>query len=138
MKIEFGKGTILQNNSSGLTVMTAGPILGNVLEACSGLNVNLVYFQTIKPIDKELIEYFKKTRILVVHDAYGLYEAISEVPDLCLSYYGLPDGFCSWYGTLNDIRKKIGLDVDSIRNKVIEKLVSIKSQGKKGSFIKIK
>jgi transketolase len=125
IKVEFGKGTILQNNSSKLTVMTAGPILGNVREACSGLNVNLVYFHTIKPIDKELIENFRKTKILVVHDAFGLYEAISEVPDLCLSYHGLPDGFCSWYGTLNDIRNKIGLDMESIRQRIKEKLNSL-------------
>ena len=33
-------------------------------------------------------------------------------------YHGLPDAFCCWYGTLNDIRRKIGLDPEGIRKKL--------------------
>jgi len=120
--VEFGKGVILKDSGSEVTVMTAGPILGNVVEACGDLDVNLVYFHTIKPIDREMVYKFKDTKILVIHDAFGLYEAICEVPNLSISYHGLPDEFCSWYGALSDIRKKIGLDVESIRNIVIEEL----------------
>ncbi|MBU0456483.1 MAG: hypothetical protein KKA99_06900, partial [Gammaproteobacteria bacterium] len=120
--VEFGKGVILKDSGSEVTVMTAGPILGNVVEACGDLDVNIVYFHTIKPIDKEIISKFKETQILVIHDAFGLYEAICEVPNLSISYHGLPDEFCSWYGTLSDIRKKIGLDVESIREIVSQKL----------------
>ena len=80
------------------------------MEACRDLPVNLVYFHTLKPIDKALIERFRDTDILVVHDAYGLHEAISEVPALRMHYHGLPDAFCGWYGTVHDIRKRIGLD----------------------------
>ena len=80
--LEFGKGTLLKNEGAQVTVMTAGPILGNVMEACRDLPVNLVYFHTLKPIDKALIERFRDTEILVVHDAYGLHEAIAEVPAL--------------------------------------------------------
>jgi len=116
--VEFGKGVILKNNNASVTVMTAGPLLGNVLEACKGLNVNLVYFHTIKPIDKEMIRKFRNTDILVIHDAFGLYEAICEVPNISVSYYGLPDEFISCYGKLDQIRKHIGLDVDGIRGKV--------------------
>ena len=54
--LEFGKGTLLKNEGAPVTVMTAGPILGNVMEACRDLPVNLVYFHTLKPIDKALIE----------------------------------------------------------------------------------
>lgn len=120
--VEFGKGVVFKDCQAQLTVMTAGPILGNVVEACKDLDVNLVYFHTIKPIDKEIISKFKETQILVIHDAFGLYEAICEVPNLSIYYHGMPDEFCSWYGTLSDIRKKIGLDVESIRNVAIEKL----------------
>lgn len=120
--VEFGQGVILKDCQARLTVMTAGPLLGNVMEACQDLDVNLVYFHTIKPIDKEIISKFKDTQILVIHDAFGLYEAIGEVPNLSVSYHGLPDEFCGWYGTLHDIRKKIGLDPESIRKVVEQKL----------------
>jgi transketolase len=113
--LEFGKGTLLKNEGAPVTVMTAGPILGNVMEACRDLPVNLVYFHTLKPIDKALIEQFRDTEILVVHDAYGLHEAIAEVPALRMHYHGLPDEFCGWYGTVHDIRKRIGLDPAGIR-----------------------
>jgi len=118
MPVEFGKGVIIKDLGSKVTVMTAGPILSNVIEACRDLDINLVYFHTIKPIDKEIIRRFKDTKILVVHDAFGLYEAICEVPNLPVSYHGLPDEFCDWYGTVSDIRGKIGLDVESIREMV--------------------
>jgi transketolase len=113
--LEFGKGTLLKNEGARLTVMTAGPILANVMEAVRDLPVNLVYFHTLKPIDKELIEQFRDTEILVVHDAYGLHEAIAEVSGLRMYYHGLPDAFCGWYGTVHDIRKRIGLDPAGIR-----------------------
>ncbi len=116
--VEFGKGVILKDSGAKLTIMTAGPLLGNVFKACQDLKVNLVYFHTIKPIDKAIISKFKETDIMVFHDAFGLYEAIAEVPNLSLSYHGLPDRFCDWYGTLEDIRKKIGLDPESIRNTI--------------------
>lgn len=113
--IKFGKGVIIKNIGSNVTIMTAGPILENIVNACSDLNINIVYFHTIKPIDKELILKFKDTKILVIHDAFGLYEAICEVPNISISYHGIPDDFCCWYGTLYTMRKKLGLDIESIR-----------------------
>jgi transketolase len=122
LPVEFGKAAVVKDCAAKLTIMTAGPLLGNVLEACRDLPVNLVYFHTIKPIDKEVIAGFRKSEIMVIHDAFGLYEAIAEVPDLSLSYWGITGDFCSWYGRLEDIRAKIGLDVKSIREAVAKKL----------------
>src|SRR5262249_7567652 len=120
--VEFGKAAILKDTGSKLTVMTAGPILGNVMEACKDLAVNLVYFSTIKPIDKETIARFKNTKILVIQDAHGLHEAINEVPNLSTECHGLPDQFCVWYGKVDDIRRMIALDPASIRKLVQDRL----------------
>jgi transketolase len=125
--VQFGKANILRDCGSTLTVMTAGPILGNVMEACQDILVNVVYFNTIKPIDKEVIARFRHTKILVIHDAHGLHEAINEVPELNTTYCGLPDQYCVWYGTVHDIRKMIGLDPASIRALVQGKLHSLSS-----------
>jgi len=119
MPVEFGKGVVLKDEGADVTVVTAGPILQNVISACDGLKVNLLYFHTIKPIDSELLEKYRNTRMLVVHDAYGLYEAVTSVPGLNATYYGLTDSFLCCYGTVNDIRKSLGLDRDSIREKLI-------------------
>jgi transketolase len=118
LPVEFGKGVVVKDLGKPVTVMTAGPLLGNVLEACRDLPVNLVYFHTIKPIDWEMIARFSSTRILVIHDAFGLHEAICEVPNLRTSYHGMGDFFCSWYGTLGEVRAKLELDPASIRERV--------------------
>ncbi len=120
LPVNFGQGVVIKDSGAPLTVMTAGPILANVMEACQSLDVNLVYFHTLKPIDRDLIGRFRNTRILVIHDAFGLYEAICEVPNLSVSYHGMPDQFCVWYGGVHDIRKMIGLDPASLKT-VVEK-----------------
>jgi transketolase len=111
----FGEGLVLKRGGSGVTVMTAGPLLANVLPAVAEFDVNLVYFHTLKPIDRPLVSAFSETRILVVHDAFGLREAVNEVPGLRCWYHGLPDRFCGCYGTLGDMRARLGLDIPGIR-----------------------
>jgi transketolase len=117
-EIEFGKGVVLKRGGSGITVMTAGPLLPNVIEACRDADVNLVYFHTIKPFDSELAAQFADTRILVVHDAHGLKEAVDDIGGVRSWYHGLPDEFCVWYGKVTDIRARIGLDPAGIRARV--------------------
>lgn len=118
LDVKFGKGVVIKDAAAALTVVTAGPLLANVIEGCKDLAANLLYFPTIKPIDAELVARFRHTRFLVVHDGYGLREAINEVPGLRTAYHGLPDAFCVWYGTVHDIRRQIGLDPAGIRQAV--------------------
>jgi transketolase len=115
---EFGKAMVVRDGGHAVTVMTAGPIFANVWEAAKDLPVNIVYFHTIKPIDKAAVARFANTKIVVVHDAFGLHEAVNETPGLSTTYHGLPDEFCGWYGTVHDIRKRIGLDPAGIRARV--------------------
>ena len=119
---EFGRGVVIRDHGAEITVMTAGPLLENVLEACRELPVNLVYFHTIKPIDTELIHRFRNTRIIVVHDAFGLKEAVCEVPEVRVVFHGMCDVFCGCYGTLQDIRRSLGLDPEGIREFVEREL----------------
>ncbi|MEO5350063.1 MAG: hypothetical protein H7836_10500 [Magnetococcus sp. YQC-3] len=121
-EVRFGQGVVLQRGSRDLTVVTAGPILGNVLEAVRDLDLNLLYFHTLKPMDHALLAQFAHTRILVVHDAFGLNEAVHEVGGLRVWQHGLPDQFCGWYGKLEQIRHKLGLDVAGIREAVLSRM----------------
>ncbi len=121
--VEFGRGTIVQDiQNSKVTVMTAGPILGNVVEACKDLPVNIAYFHTIKPLDHGLVYHFRNTNILVAHDAFGLYEAICEISNLSVRYHGLPDKFCRYYGTREEIRHEIDLSPSGIRKAVLQEI----------------
>ena len=127
MDVEFGKALTIRDEGAPLTIMTAGPLLDNVKQACEKLDVNLVYFHTIKPVDRDTIEHFRDTNILVVHDAFGLHEAINEVPGLNTEYHGLPDRFLSYYGKLDDIRGELGLDREGIKQAITNKLGRIKN-----------
>ena len=113
--VAFGHGVPLRDDGAKTTVMTAGPLLGNVLEACRDIDVNIVYFHTLKPIDRELISRYKDTSIVIIHDAFGLKESVCEVPDIRVTYHGIKDSFCNSYGTLQDIRRQLGLDPSGIR-----------------------
>jgi transketolase len=126
LSVEFGRGVIVrESRGADVTVVTAGPILGNVMAACSDLPVNVLYFHTIKPIDTTLLARFADTRIIVVHDAFGLFEAVNASCPAAATYHGLPDDFCCHYGTLADIRGKLGLDAAGIRS-TIKKSLAIK------------
>lgn len=123
---EFGRGVVVRDQGAKVTIVTAGPILGNVLQACADLPVNVLYFHTLKPFDHELLARYRQTRILVVHDAHGLHEAVTEVPDLRVALHGLPDQFCCYYGTLNDARREVRLDAAGIREAVKRRLAEAK------------
>jgi transketolase len=119
LPVEFGKGVIIKETPGAeVTVATAGPLLGNVCAACSDLKVNIIYFHTIKPLDIQLLQRFSNTAIIVVHDAFGLFEAINSACPAKTGYHGLPDQFCCYYGTLADIRRRIGLDAAGIRQRI--------------------
>jgi len=120
--VEFGKGVEIFDKGSSTTVMTSGPILQNVYEAVKDLDVNLVYFHTIKPIDTDLIEKYRWTDILVFQEANGLYEAICDLPYLEVKKFGISDNFYTEYGSVHDARKYYGLDVDNINKKTRSEL----------------
>jgi transketolase len=123
LPVEFGKGILIQETEgSDLTVVTAGSLLGNVLSACSNLPVNIIYFHTIKPLDRDLLDRFAGTKIIVVHDAFGLFEAVNTACSAKTIYHGLPDRFCCYYGTAKNIRNKLGLDAEGIRNVILNEL----------------
>lgn len=121
--VELGKGVIIKETPGAkVTIVTAGPLLGNVIDAANDLPVNILYYHTLKPFDAGLLSRYTKSNIIVVHDAYGLFETVNAACTVKATYHGLPDAFCCFYGTLKDIRSKIDLDASGIRNKIISVL----------------
>ena len=115
LPLSKGKGIVVQNKGADTTIITAGPILEYVIQACENLNVNILYFHTLKPFDSNLIEEYSQTRLKVVQDAHGLFETVCEATSSPIEKLGLPDKFCCCYGTIDDVRKHAGLDVESIK-----------------------
>src|SRR6185295_16943615 len=76
--VEYPRGVVVRDVDGPVTVVTAGPILGNVLQGTKDLPVNVLYFPTIKPFDASLLFKYAHTRLVVVHDATGLFEQVCE------------------------------------------------------------
>lgn len=116
LPLEPGRGgALVRDIGAPATVVTAGPILADVMRAVGDLPVNVVYFHTIKPFDHELLGRFAHTELRVVHDSFGLFEAVCETAGRSVMRLGLPDRFCGTYGTIADARRDAGLGVEAIR-----------------------
>lgn len=118
MPVEFGRGVAIRDVDGPVTVVTAGPILANVLPAVEGLPVNVLYYATIKPFDGALLARYAHTRLVVVHDATGLWEQVCEHATGPVTRLGLPDRYISCYGTVQDVRREVGLDPEHVREVV--------------------
>jgi transketolase len=124
LPLDPARGVVVRDVNGPLTVVTAGPILANVAAALGDLPINILYFPTIKPLDTDLLARFAHTRLVVVHDATGLFEEVCEHATGPVTRIGLPDRFVSCYGTIHDIRREVGLDPAHIREAVAGSLVS--------------
>ena len=132
-QINFGKGILIKEGED-ISVITTGPQVDNVVNASEilmarGINVEIIYIHTIKPLDGELIinSALKTKRILIVEEASvrgGLGDevsmAVGHLQGISTYRMGIGDNFITDYGTYDEICKKIGLDRDGIANKVEE------------------
>ena len=124
--IEIGTGTQLKKGEQ-IAVLSIGTIAKNVSEAISDLNVSHYDLRFVKPLDEALL-----------HQVFANYDNIITVEDSCIkggfgssviefaSHYnyknkitqlGIPDDFIQ-HGSLNKLQKSIGLDDESIKQKI--------------------
>lgn len=108
-------GAVIRDVGADVTLVTAGPLAADVVAAVADVPVNVIYFHTIKPFDRDLLQAYSHTDLRVVHDSFGLHEAVCEVAERSVKRLGLPDRFCNTYGTLADARRDVGLGIDDIR-----------------------
>ncbi|MFC2100403.1 1-deoxy-D-xylulose-5-phosphate synthase [Bacteroidota bacterium] len=137
-KIEVGKGRMIQDGSH-LAVITIGHIGNYVIEVCERLKqeeIQIAHFDMrfLKPIDKNLLHnVFKKfSKIITVEDGTiigGLGSAVIEFMtdnkyNAQVERLGVPDRFIE-QGTIAELHKECGIDVESIYNTVKKFLVKV-------------
>ena len=126
-KIIFGKSVKIRSGNK-LTICVTGPYLKNVLEAEEKLNlkgkIDILYFHTIKPFDsKSVLKSVKKTKKLITIEDLsaqgGIYNlcvnSCHEVNNIITKQIAIKD-FIHSYGSFDDLKKKAGLDTQSIMN----------------------
>ena len=121
------------NRQLSLGIITAGPVLHNVLQAVQimdekGIGIRVVNMHTIKPIDVDAIRSMARDcgRILTVEEhqrAGGLGSAVAEtLTEICpvpMRIHGIDDCFGE-SGTADELLAKHGLDVDGIVRQIEE------------------
>ena len=108
-----------------MTVISIGPTLNIVKEACADLDVEILYINSLLPFDNELIrDNCKSNKILVVEPFYEYSSAQlflqSIKRPILLESVGVPREFIHNYGSKNDIDREIGMTSERIKSRMNE------------------
>lgn len=134
---QIGKA-IKINDGKRIAIFSTGAIFEEVNAACSmliedGYAPAVYTFPTVKPIDKNTIEYVAREYELIAtceeHNIVGGFgsgvaEIIAEMHDrrASLLRIGINDGYASQVGNQKYLRQQCGIDAKSIVDKILEKL----------------
>ncbi len=127
-RIRFGKAIRMQEGNK-LTIIAAGPRLGDAMAAAAGEDFEVIYVHTIQPLDVELIRASaqKTLKILCVEEhsvstglAAAVAEAVGDIPGVTIERIGVPNQFVSSYGEYEDIVRALGLDAAGISKRARE------------------
>lgn len=136
---EFVTGENIQLRSGDeFAVFTTGSIASEALRAVDllkeqGISASLYQVHTIKPFDEESVIRAAKTHPYLVtveeHNIYGgLGSIVSEVVaeqglGVKVKRIGLQDTFAKGYGTIAEVRQQNGLDAESLRERLRERII---------------
>ncbi len=135
-KLELGKGEVLRTGKH-VCLIAIGNMVQPSIEAANlllkkGIEASIVNARFVKPIDKELISQMAKEHELIVTlEENALMGGFGSAVLECLSEnsllpkkvirIGIPDRFIE-HGSQNILRKEIGLDPESIYEKIYSEL----------------
>jgi len=125
-------GSRVLKEGNDLTILSHGPILGEVLAASENLDVEVLDIYSIKPLDEEAIlkSAAKTGKVLVVeeHSFYGglgsaVTELISQRYPLPVKIVGIPDVFGESARSWRELLGKYKMNGRGVRQ-IIERLIS--------------
>lgn len=138
---EIGKAITMRMSTdpSPVVLMTTGVMTTNALRAADilqsdGLDVSVVHFHTIKPVDAAaVVEHGRSARLVVtVEEGIAIGGFGSAVTDILVDELGpnmpwmkriaIPDSFCKNYGVQDDLFDIYGLSPPKIARAVLEKV----------------
>jgi len=138
---EIGKAIAMRTSAdrNPVVLMTTGVMTTNGLKAAdilatAGIDVSVVHFHTIKPLDTAaILEHASSARLVVtIEEGIAIGGFGSAVTDVLVEELGprmphmkriaLPDRFCSNYGVQSDLFEIYGLSPSQIAHTVTEKI----------------
>ena len=123
--VEFGKANIIKEGSKA-TVIAVSIMLDEVIKACDGLDVTILYYTTLEPFDsKTLSDNCPSGKILVVEPEYEgslLYDIHKSIGSRSVSidHVAFPHEIFRNYGTYEEKMNYYGLNAKTIREKLVK------------------
>jgi transketolase len=124
--VESGKNLIIQEKGN-IVIIAVGEMLNIVLKATYDLDVTIVYCTTVKPFDIDSIQNYLNKKIVIVEPYYSG-AVLTNIIRACGGFsgdvmnIGVPNDFINKYGKKHEIDSLIGVDVVSVRKKIMEKV----------------
>ena len=134
--MELGKAQVLQTGEKVALLAVGGMVeeCAKAVERCGqdGINISFINARFVKPFDKDMIRQLQKkhSHLLIVEEGikqggFGqTVEAFVEEEKLSLNVetMAIDDCFVE-HGTVPELRKRLGLDAETIYNKVKERML---------------
>jgi len=119
-----GRSEVLRRGASG-TLVAFGPMLSRTLEACEGLDVNVLYSTSLRPFDATALASVVDhgTPVITIEPFYEgtaamvVTEVLAHLP-VRFASVGVPRAFIHGYGTWSDLDADVGLDAASVRRRI--------------------
>ena len=132
-QIKFGKA-IVAKEGKDLTIIALGPHLKTAMNSIdtleeSGIDPEVVYLHTIKPLDVEAIrKSVSKTKRCIVIEEHSMYGGVfdditrccSDLDNIKYSSINLGDKFIHHYGSYSEHCTRLGLTSENLAEKAVE------------------
>lgn len=123
VKVLFGKASVVKTGKRG-TIAVWAEMLDAVLEACSDIDVTVLYYTTASPFDhKTLSEYICGEKLVLCHPFYegtfsdDIQNTFEKNVEIC--EIGVPREVLRSYGTKKDKDIMLGLTAEGIKRTVL-------------------
>jgi transketolase len=127
-KIIFGKANLIKKSEHAKAlIVVVGNLLENTIEAVEDLNCDILYYTTISPFDVDSLRENFNENIIVIEPFYEgsiNYQINSALKGqkYKLTNIGVPRKFLTNYGTKLEHDLNLGLDSNSLREKIKNEL----------------
>lgn len=121
--VEFGKANLIKRGQKA-TIICVGNMLDSTIQACSDIDVTILYYTSIYPFDTEILEHNYNETIIIIEPFYEgtinylLTKFFNDKKTRFINF-GVPHKFLRNYGTKKEHDLFLGLDSDSLKNKIL-------------------
>jgi transketolase len=129
IELDFQHGLKLKTGSK-LTVLVVGPLLDIVMQASIGMDVTVLYYNSVSPFDSELLlNNMDSGKLLIIEPFYeGTMVAVIQNylgnRSVIIRSKGIPKKFVTKYGNLEDHYHFMGITPEAFRSEM-EKFIGV-------------